>query len=394
MNLIDFNYKKEISSPVKAVCCSNFQIDNKRLAVILNSRQTKTPCGNDPWIISSLKAVRYAIDNDYILVASLGMNTWELICWAGGSFYGYQLIVLPVASTENVELIIKKTLDDFNLDFNRTGWIFYDTASKTKASKADWPVRDRLAINSADVIMPVSIRPGGNLLSMLNQHISSDEKNVIENFRGQYGRRKRNQVTMPEQTNEKLSNMDWNYITHWTRTCYGPWPGETRHKFYHKMIHSKEHYPNAALETLKNILLEKKIRGSSIHLRQGNRAVAFSSLHPKDVLSLMRWRKRYVRWNFEPYGIAFTREIAIRAGIQPVLYGEPDHYNRLNERDKPYFQSQGIDGGNWREEREWRYIGDLDLTEIKPDDIKIIVRKPDETESLAGITDSEIISFT
>lgn len=164
--------------------------------------------------------------------------------------------------------------------------------------------------------------------------------------------------------------------------------------FYLKLLSSNDYYPNRALETLKNIIIERRIRGSSTHQRDGNNVVAFSSLHPKDILSLMSWRKRYVRWNFEPYGIAIGREAAVKAGIQPVFYGKPALYKKLSDKDKPYFQSEGENGSNWREEHEWRFLGDLNLTEINPSNIKIIVGKPDEIENIKRTTEFEIISFT
>jgi len=388
-----FKYIKEISSPVKAVCCSNFEIENSRLAVILNSRQSKTPFGDDPWIVNSIKAVKHAAQKKHILITSTEMNTWELVCWACGNINGYQIVVCPIMPEDKTDRAIKDITNDFGLDKNKTGWLFFEV-SKAKSKKANWPVRDRLAVDVADIIIPVSIRPDGNLQKLVNKYTEKKKKVVVEDFQTEYASKKRYPGKMPEDIGENLKNMTGDYITHWTRTCYGRLPGETRGMFYLKLVSSNGYYPNRALEILKNILIEKRIRGSSTHQRNAKSVVAFSSLHPKDILSLMSWRKRYVRWNFEPYGIAVAREAAVKAGIQPVFYGKSALYKRLSDKDKPYFQSEGENGSNWREESEWRYLGDLNLAEIDPSDIKIIVGKPDETKDLKGTTESEIISFT
>ena len=394
MNMINFKYKREISSPVRAVLYSNFDIDNSSLAVILNSRQTKTPSGSDAWIVKSIKAVKNAVDNNYILITSYGMNTWELICWAGGNYNGCQIIICPVASENNIDLIINSMLDDFKLNQDKTGWLFFKAVSHSKSPKSSWPIRDKLALSLADVIMPVSIRPNGNLLNLINQYSRDDNKTIMEDFRIPYSKRKRTPNIMPIDVCDNLKSMSWNYITHWTRASNGPWLSETKKEFYQRLVNSNEEYPNTAFNTLKNILHKKKIYASSTHHRKGVSASAFTSLHPKAVLSLMHWRRRDVRWNFEPYSIAIARKTAIKAGIQPVIYGKPALYDRLTDKDKPYFQSEGVDGGNWRDEDEWRYIGDFNLAEIEPDDMIIIVKKPEEIELLRGITESKVISFT
>ena len=54
----DFKFKKEISSPVKAVFGGDFDIDSRRLAVFVKTRQSKTPLGKDIWVAGTVKAVK------------------------------------------------------------------------------------------------------------------------------------------------------------------------------------------------------------------------------------------------------------------------------------------------------------------------------------------------
>jgi hypothetical protein len=87
----------------------------------------------------------------------------------------------------------------------------------------------------------------------------------------------------------------------------------------------------------------------------------------------MTWRKRYVYYNFEPYGIAIHREEAERLGIRPVIYGNQDLYDRMPESDRPFYQNIGSGNANWQPEAECRYLGDFELKEIPTSRIRLIV---------------------
>lgn len=396
MQLVTFKYQQHFPSPIEADYYGNFHFDESRLAVILNSRQSKTPTGNDPWITNTFEAVRWAVKKGYVLITGIGMNTWELVCWACGNCAGRQVIVCPVESSADINQIVNKIVDDFGLDRNRTGWLFFAAMQKAKSSKVDWPKRDRLAISHANIFIPVSLRPDGNLEMLLKQYLNGNKNVVIDDFKvGYQGRvKKYKQVITKEDLNPKISNMPWDYVTHWTRTHYGAYPDETSKEFYSKLVNSGDYYLNSAINTLKQILVEKKIKGSTHNIKDGMSVVAFSSLRPEDVLPLMRWRARYVRWSFEPYGIAISTEMAKSIGLRPVIYGKPSLYETLTEQDKPFFQSQGVKGGDWCPENEWRHIGDLDLSDIKSSDMKIIVGKSDEVKAIGWFTESEVISLT
>jgi len=386
----DFKYKKDFTSPVKAVFCGEFDIDSRQLAVILNSRQTKTPCGNDPWVDGTIKAIRQAISKNLTLLTGIGMNTWELALWACGHYGGNQIVIYPIRETDEIDRTIASISQDFNLDSTRTGWLFFEAAEKARSPKVDWPVRDKLALHFAETILPISVRPGGNLEGLIN---SSKNSEIIDDFRVKYKKSERHEKIKLDEIKVTTPRKNWDYVIHWTRTCHGPWPGESSASFYASLIDSGDKYPHDGLETLRNILKTKKIYASSQNLREGTAAVAFSNLHPNDVVPLMRWRKRYVRWNFEPYGIGISQKSAIEAGIQPVIYGKPELYKMLADNDKPYFQSEGVDGGDWREENEWRYLGDFDLSKITPEDMVIIVYQANEVGALKDLANSKIISF-
>ena len=63
---------------------------------ILNSRQSKTPLGSDPWVSQTLKAVNFAAGQDWTILSSVGMNTWELVTWAAGRSRAKLELILPI----------------------------------------------------------------------------------------------------------------------------------------------------------------------------------------------------------------------------------------------------------------------------------------------------------
>jgi hypothetical protein len=388
--MIDFKFIKELEFENGLKFYGNFDIDSSPKAAIFNSRQSKTPTGSDLWVVNTLRAVKSSIEKEYIVLTSLGMNTWELLIWACSEFGGKQIVIFPAVDDSEKETLINKICYDFNLDESRTGWLFFKPTAKARSSKADWPRRDKIAFKMADLIMSVSVRAEGNLDTLIR---NQKEKPIINDFHTSYKTKTSAQAFKADKIVSTIPIKGWNYITHWTRSCYGPWPAEKPGAFYKRLAISNNIYPGNALETLKNILKYGRIRGSSRHLREGTSGVAFSSLHPAKILPLMRWRKRYVRWGFEPYGIAIEREAAIRSGIQPVIYSKPELYGRLKEHDKPYFQNEG-ESGAWRDEHEWRYIGDFDLSGVSSDNLTIITFKQDEIGQIRDVTPAMIISMT
>lgn len=108
----------------------------------------------------------------------------------------------------------------------------------------------------------------------------------------------------------------------------------------------------------------------------------------------MYWRKRYVYFGFEPYGIAIRSDIAHATGMRPVIYGDSSLYASLPESDKPFFQNQGSGSADWRPEEEWRYLGDLDLNQLPDEGMRIIVYSNAEVEMIRKLTGRQVWSLT
>jgi len=197
--------------------------------------------------------------------------------------------------------------------------------------------------------------------SFLQQAKESD-KTIIDSFMVHY---ESNAVPLKYSLsnnilNQKLISLKNEYVIHWTRSAKTCWPEETKDSYFNAMITSS-HYPRGAFDTLKNMLITGRIRGSSSHIINNHRVVSFSGCSPEEFVPLMRWRSRYKCMSFEPYGIGIKKEFALRVGIRPVIYTDK---TITEETDESWlYQSKGKIG-NWVKEDEYRFKGDLALCDI------------------------------
>jgi hypothetical protein len=352
-------------------------------ALILNSRQSKIPTGADQWIQNSFRAVQEAIAGGHVIVTSIGMNTWEFLVWAAGNNMGSQIIVAPVDGKDDEYEIRADIIKDFGLEESRTGFMFFRAVKKGMRAKSAWSERDRIAVSLANQLYPVSVRQGGNLERLFKDNpakISTAQLAHSTEYNPHV--RRANVAIREEELTACVRDMKWDYLTHFTRTAYAPWPGETSADFYRAIYNSGVCYPRTALATLKRIVADKKIWASYYHIRGGHKVVSFTELHPREAINLIKWRPRYVRWNFEPCGVAIDKKYARSIGIRPVIYDSPERYYKLADEAKPFYQNPGEKGGEWEPEKEWRYHGNLDLAAIPPENILLLVRnKNDAFES-------------
>jgi len=356
----------------------------RKTALILNSRQQKHPRGSDSWVRNTTKAVEFAAGEGYSIVSSVGMNTWELVTYHASRQEAELLLLIPKDVVDPDDLIF-----DFNLDAERVE--FCEVGCKTTIGKKWWHARDLMALDLADLVIPVSIRPGGDLEGM----IASSEKETNRDFAVEYdsGSRPLYEPVNPERIIIDERD-DWEYITHWTRSFDSPWPDQRPYDYYEMVASGGSHYSHSALNTLLHIVSTGRLAGSSRRIKGGFEVVAFTKKHPAVAVELMKWRARFVRWNFEPYGIAIETGTALQLGMRPVVYGTHDDYDMLDDSDKSFYQNVGEKGGDWEPESEWRHAGVLDLNLVPPDRLRIIVRRKSELKVVREVTPIEVIALT
>ena len=349
-------------------------------AAILNSRQSKTPNCRDAWAINTVAAVMYASQiNEWDIVSSVGMFTWDFVTWLAGSQPTMLDLVVPRVAGTDGRAIADSIVRDFGLRSERVQWRFIDVTPAEFGSKHWWPQRDRMVIETANTILPVSLRQHGALEKLL----ASDEIRARCDSRFEVTSYDPESHHLRESIDPKRLTMeirDWgsDWLIHWTRTCHGPWPGETRARFFEDFMEWQDGYCRSGFRTLQRILYERLIRASSWRIGDKQAMVAFTELSPVESIPLMRWRPRWSNWAFEPYGIAIHRDLAKGLGIRPIRYVDAVDWKRVPVEKRPYAHSAGKDDPIWPAEREWRCAGDLDLRAIPVDAIRIIVREQAE----------------
>lgn len=363
-----------------------------RKCVLLNSRQSKRPCRRDSWVSATAGAVERLVDQEYTFVTSLGLNTWELALHLVNVAGGKQIVILPDVSSQRTQESIDEVIAAFQLEPSRCAFLKLSTANCKGARDDAFPQqRDQLAIQTADVLFPISLRKGGSLERLVAEAQVSG-KHVVRDFSADYSPAddKVRYQFEGARMNPIFSQTDWNHLVHWTRSCHGPFPGESLFRYYGDILSSAS-YPRSAFSALVNIATSRVILSSQRFIRGGLRVVSLSELNPVEAVKLMRWRKRYVYYSFEPYGIAFDKEYAQSLGIRPAIYGDAALFERLSEAEKPYYQNIGSADADWTPEAEWRRVGNLSLSEFPVDKVRLITHTAREAEILRGLVDYEVI---
>jgi hypothetical protein len=365
---------------------------NRPKAVILNSRQGRRPSGNDPWIVNTAKAVSAASSHGGTILTSVGISSWELPLFFAARDKSSQKIFIPWERGEAISSRKKFCTEQFCLVEKKVEWHVIESGESANAPRNFQLRRDRMILNEADIVYPVSIRPGGNMERLLLD--ISKQKIVEDSFRMPYQAVPRHIKfeIEPQRVNRDTDTLLDNYLIHWTRSSHTPWPGERWYDYYEAVVKSRGTYPRSGLDTLCRILEERKIRASFRHQRKRFPAVAFSALKPSEAAGLMQWRARFQEMTFEPYGIAVEREAAAEAGIRKVFYGHSDMYQYLEDEYRPYFQSIGA-RGFWMPEKEYRHIGDFDLKKIPGSKITVIVWCEEEKERMSDIFGGTVLSL-
>lgn len=362
-----------------------------RYAAIMLSRQPLRPTGQTPWVKKSVEAVRWLKDNGLGLTSSVGLQTWELLTTQALEEAIPLRLVLPCSSSEEFINLCDRVLLDFGLseDLVEFAMVREEVAKSRLGLSA---ARDRQIMETADLLIPVSCRPNGNMRALLDEAQKRgqevEERFAVETF---HQTEPLKYEVADWSLNPALLDIAGKYLIHWTRATNSPWPGETRVKFYRDILKS-EAWPRSAYATLQRIVRMKKILASPRHMPRNTPTVSFSALSPAEAVPLMRWRARYREMSFEPYGIGIERPLAAKIGIDEVNYFESTEEVAIPVEERWKWQSSGKITP-WRTEREYRCRGDLNLGGIPSEALAMFCRTVKEAEQLREVHKGPIWPF-
>jgi len=335
----------------------------------------KAPFGK--WIKNTFDAISEMAKQRHSICASIGLHNWEFPLYCISKCNAYARIYVPDNFGDKDK---ENLMEEFRLFHENCEFVHIPVG---KRKKEWWHRRDRQIFDDADIIYPVAIRPGGKLESLIKQ-MDYDVKKINNSFRTEYivPGWHLPQVPDSKEINPALKKFPWNYLTHWTHTAYAPWCNESKYEFYQSVHSNDAEYSHSAYQGLRRILADGKICSTQRKIRGNIDVVSFTEIPPEQAIFFMNWRKGLIRRYWEPYGIAIDREIMLERGVKPVIYGDDELFEQLDNHTIPFFQPIRGKRYIWTEEREWRFLGDFDLPTIPKEKMIIITRTRKEADEL------------
>jgi hypothetical protein len=263
--------------------------------------------------------VDWARRNGYRVVTSVDMQTWELVTAACVVKNVPIDLIIPPWLEENGPGAKEYLREQFSLDVDRTEFVTVADVAAASDRQLWMRERDKLAVELADIIAPISVSPRGTMQARLTA--VQERKRIVRDFEvaeldnGEPHKSDFDSAAI----NLAVDGVSSGYVFHWTRTNNGPWPGERALDYYREIMLSSV-YPRSALATLKRIVSTRRIIASSRHMPANLPTVSFSALPPRKVVPLMKWRSRYGEMTFEPYAVGIRNAVALEHGVAPVLY--------------------------------------------------------------------------
>lgn len=360
-------------------------------AVILLSRQPLRPDGKTEWIVQVQKGIAFCRAHGYRLLGSHGMQTWELVT-AVGSMQKLPMRIISISDKRPLEERHSWLTREFELDRELTEIIELAGVSSNAPEKDLMHARDKQIIDTADILIPISIRQNGAMMKLMEK-ARSNGKEIIDDFRCEYLDRKHSLAYRiePNEIKPELSELSVGYLFHWTRATNSAWPEERLIDYYRAIIDS-EKYPRTALDALQRILATKTVISSGNHMPGRIPTVSFTALTPEETAPLMRWRARYSQMSIEPYGIGIAADACASIGILPVQYY--DHNDSISRNAEDFWLSQSVGMiTDWRQEKEYRHRGDLSLDKLPPDQMIVVCRTHEEAREIEARFRVKAIAF-
>lgn len=288
-----------------------------------------------------------------------------------------------------------------------------------RGTPARTPARDGLMVAVSDHIIVLSVRSGGNVEQVVRRRLEEEDGRSQRGISLLIGPKltpvdlaktlpeaawlEMESRPEPEKTvvpitvgNEFTRSGTLNqftgegYLIHCTRHAAGPWPNQSMADYRDALILGRDDADHSALATLARIVAQRRLVGSCRAIRGGTPVVCFTAVDLRQLKDLHAFRAHRGRWDFEPYGLCIKQGWLEQRGARRVRYGDPSLWDQLADSERPFFQRRraGRRGQfDWTVEREWRHMGDIDLTELPSDAAMLFVPTADAARHLSPLSD-------
>jgi len=386
----------------------NLEILNQPAAAILNSRKPRQASPDDRWLTRTKFLAYSAIERGFGIASSYGQLTY---CITSMLAKGSPTLVIcdGVLPFMQPRQQLQRFLTEYGDLFDTRTTLFLSPFPPGHVPQRAFRYRERdhLVGALASLVLVGEVSDHGNMRSVLDivikrgipveyandllphrtdgpftinsgKGIDLERESLtgrIDSKSGSSSKRSVRKVAIYNELPDQNS-----HLFHYTRSCPGPWPGQSWAEYSESLVKNLPGASHTGFDSLIRILQEKRIRGSRKLIRGAGAVVCFSECGPQEIEKLIEWRKGLLRWNFEPYGLAFAREALFKLGARPTIYGIEEAFEDLSEELKHLFQFQRSYGKQWAAEKEWRIKGDLCLADLDDQDIVVIVPTLKEAE--------------
>jgi hypothetical protein len=380
-------------------------------AAFFNSRKQKIVSPQAEWLLVLRDLLPVMGTRSLGLASSIGTLTYDLVS-AGAEQFGTKLFLLVPMPLEEYSRFIGSPLQEPG-SFPRLL-----LTCQCEAAKCPKPTRmvcrDRLLALLSDLHCILELRHGGNLLQILKKQQKEEPRlqwicglggsTVVSD-----GRHELVQQVFPSAVHVSskkpavpagsdsssiglrhslkvldAANIRWqDYLYHYTRSCPGPWPNQSYRSYLVSLLKADSLAGHSALETLAQMLSERRILASSKVVRGAQAVISWTSRPPGELSSIRRWNPTLIRWTFEPYGIAVKRRFLKDRGAKPVIYITEARYQKLSPLERFRFQLHEPTRCSWKDEREWRLLGDLNLQDITLEEVFVFIPSSADAQILA-----------
>ncbi len=383
----------------------------QKWAALFNSRKPKLVSPHAQWLQTLRTLLEFLAFQGLGLASSLGTITYDLVS-VEAERKGARLLLLVPRLLEAVGRI----RDDSSVVLGSAP----DMTLSCLTGAADCPkatrmvCRDRLLALISDLHCPLEVRPGGNLWQILERQPEKSARLRLQRkpeeadsltvtnwypapslLNRRPGIAQRNPASARKASAESstlrhlhqpldVEAITWgDYLYHYTRSCPGPWPGQSYRGYLESLLDGDSCAEHTALATLGRILAEGRIRAGSNIVRGNQGVVSWTSRPPQELYAIRHWNAALIRWTFEPYGLAVKRSVLRQMGASPVIYAGSAVYGKLSRQNRFRFQLHDPPRRSWKHEREWRLPKDVELSGLAPADAFAFLPTLGEARQLA-----------
>lgn len=163
-----------------------------------------------------------------------------------------------------------------------------------------------------------------------------------------------------------LRNTKPQFLVHCTRSRRGPWPDQSVTQFHDELLQSPWKEQPSVLGTLQRILEQQRLIATNNFRRGKLETVCFSSHEITELLSMRRFQSHLARWDWEPYGIMIDRDWLVSNGARQVAYVDRATAKQASSEELEFCHVISSESGSqdWRDEQEWRIVGDIRLSQV------------------------------